>query len=92
MVVSVKKSVAATLFQKNKAWTAAIRPVLYGYEIKAKYGHPSKFQLIYGVFPRMNNDETFPLSGIPDSLWYPELEMVSTVSLRVSKKGDKKGS
>lgn len=59
--------------------------MVYGYWRKSKNSHPSTFQLVYGVVPRMNGDEPFPISNNPISLLLQKLELKADLSKRASK-------
>lgn len=85
MVGTIKKQVAERVFQKQQSCNAAIRPISYGYQRKAKYRQPGSFQLMYGVVPRRSGDELFSMVGIPVRLLSEELQRSSALSLTASR-------
>lgn len=65
MVWSMKKSMKERMFQKQQFWTAAIRPVLYGYGRKHRKGQSSSLSLLYKVVSRILFCIPFSISKIP---------------------------
>lgn len=53
LVGSIEELVAELVFQEQQICIAEKRPVLYRYQIKAKYSPPNPFQFKYGRVPRM---------------------------------------
>lgn len=87
----IKKSIAQTMFQKQQFQTTSIRPVFYIYRRKAINGQSSSFQLMDGVVPRLNGDDSFPISKNPISFLSRDLELaVHPVLKGIKKRAEKK--
>lgn len=82
MVASINKSITETVLQENMPWSSA---VVYGYRRKRKYNEASPFQLMYGVIPRMTNDEYYSLIGNLTSLVRRKLELIAAASMRAKR-------
>ena len=85
MVGSIKRAIAKTIFNGHVNWVESIPDILFGYRRRRLAGHPSPFQLMYGVPPRMTPRDPTPLLQEPLDPRSRALETFAIKSERASR-------
>ena len=82
MVGTIKRAIAKTVLTDQQPWTQALGNILFGYRRRRLGFHPSPYELMYGVPPRMTPFDSQPLAEEPQDAAQREIELLAIQSAR----------
>ena len=84
MVGTIKRSLGKTAYRNRKKWDLEVPFVVYGYRRRQMAEGSSPFELMYGVPPRMQENDAKPLLSCTTDI-HREMELMATASARASR-------
>ena len=87
MIRTLKNAVAKIIHDHLTEWDAALPAALHGYRVRATRERPSPFELLFGVKPRILENDMKIIPHIQDDAFRP-LESAQLAALRDKRKHD----